>query len=113
MIWSGLRQSDDMMHTGFSTAIIGMSALARSMKNEAEACCPPPLFLGEVRRAAYRQVCAWRVGDHQVPRVEQDISDVALVMRAAFISRKKVARHSVMPESNECVSNCAAKFAGD
>jgi hypothetical protein len=44
-VWSGFLHIDDMMQTGFSIAICGMSAVANLLKKDTADCCPPPIFL--------------------------------------------------------------------
>src|SRR5690606_24002066 len=58
------------------------------------------------------QVRAGRVGNHEIPAIEQHIPHVALVVRAGGIRGQQVAGHGVMPTGKECVTNHPAVLAG-
>jgi hypothetical protein len=38
-----------------------------------------------------RKVGAWRVGDHQIPPVTQNLADITLYVRPAILGRQDVA----------------------
>jgi hypothetical protein len=69
----------------------------------------------QMAHAAVCHVCAWRVGDHNIPIATiGDFQRVALYMPARVtISRQQVARPRIKPTGTERISDSGAVFTGN
>jgi hypothetical protein len=67
-------------------------------------------LLGKMASAAYGQVCAWRVGNHQIPfpAVHEPLNRSLVMVFAVVLARQQVATPGVMPHVAECLPNPAA-----
>tara|TARA_R110000751_G_scaffold291155_1_gene397986 strand:- start:490 stop:864 length:375 start_codon:yes stop_codon:yes gene_type:complete len=54
-----------------------------------------------------------RVGYHQIPAIVQHIQNAALIMSTRRFSREQVARHSLVTQGVESVSNYSTVFASN
>ncbi len=61
-------------------------------------------------RPAYCQMCAWRVGNHQIPFISDNVSHIAFVVRTWGVGFEYIATHSVMASMNKSVPHPAAKL---